>query len=147
MYKIDFHFTKDFRSKSGLERKGNLFATLLFGMIFDVQGVEYIRSRRSMFGSLLDKTSKRYESTTQGTFSGTSFPLHQINDTTSHAGIEGPKNDGCKTVRSGEFCYFSYTFHGVTYYMVIIDLLNNTTFTQYFSARFRVLLPSNIYLH
>ena len=101
--------------------KGNLIATLLFGMVYAVQGVEYIRSRRSLLGSLLGKTSKKYESTTQSTFSGTSLPLHQANDTASYTGIEGPENDGCKTTESGDFCYFPYTFDGVTYYTCIED--------------------------
>ena len=121
LHKINFHFTKLFRSKKELVMKGNLIATLLFEIVYAAQGEEYIRSRRSIFGSLIGKTSKKYDSTTQSTFSGTPLPLHQTNDTTSHTGIEDPENDGCKTAESGDFCYFPYTFHGVTYYTCIED--------------------------
>ena len=107
----------------------NLIATLLFGILHSMQGLEYIRPRRSIFGSLLGKTSKKYESTTQSHWynpgekynPGTDVSLHQTNDTTSHTGIEGPENDGCKTMGSGEFCYFPYTYQGVTYYTCIED--------------------------
>ena len=96
----------------------NLFAPLLLGILYAVKEMECTRSRRSIFGSLLGETSKKYESTTWTTFPMTSSPLLQRNHTTSHAGTKDTEDDGCKT-KSGDFCYFPHTFDGFTYYTCI----------------------------